>query len=359
MLPTTHEHDATALTTTLEHILVVDDDVLIRESLFEFFNGEGFVCEAAENGREALHKLLSKEFALVISDINMPEMSGLQLLEHLSRNFPDVAVMMITAQDDVETAVLAMRQGAADYIIKPFNLDRILSKVNRTLRRRLHGLGQPSNFYNPESTIPVTHSPGKTPIRRVNSQSGQFSKRDLYPVSEERVDAPPQRRLAAIMFTDIVNYCALTQRNEDLALTLLEEHQTLIRSICLKYQGQEIKSTGDGFLIEFGSALEAARCAIEMQRRLAERNQIVQADSRIQIRIGLHLGDVVHRENDIFGDGVNIASRLEGMADPEGICISEDLAHQIQNKIEEPIVKLAPSTLKNIHRPMDIFKIVL
>ena len=92
---------------------------------------------------------------------------------------------------------------------------------------------------------------------------------------------------------------------------------------------------------------------------LAERNRRVPAESRIQIRIGLHLGDVIHQDNDIFGDGVNIASRLEALADPAGICISQDLAHQIQNKIEELIVKLGPSTLKNIHMPIDIYKIVL
>jgi class 3 adenylate cyclase len=85
----------------------------------------------------------------------------------------------------------------------------------------------------------------------------------------------------------------------------------------------------------------------------------VPTESQIQIRIGLHLGDVVHQDNDIYGDGVNIASRLEALADPAGICISQDLAHQIQNKVKEPIVKLGPSTLKNIHTPVDIYKIVL
>ena len=119
------------------------------------------------------------------------------------------------------------------------------------------------------------------------------------------------------------------------------------------------KTTGDGFLIEFGSAWEAVRCAIEMQTMLAERNHEVPAEKRIQIRIGLHLGDVVHQDNDSDGDGVNIASRLEALADPGGICISEDLAHQIQNKIEEAMVRLGPSNLKNIHTPVGIYKIVL
>ena len=346
MVQIANQHTTTVLTRNLEHILVVDDDALIRESLCEFFNGEGFVCETADTGREVLDKLLSKRFALVVSDINMPEISGLQLLEHLSRNFPDVAVIMITAQDDVETAVLAMQQGACDYIIKPFDLDRILLKVNRALRRRLFHLGQQRRADDPEATISGIHSALAMPPQNVNSQSGEFLK-------------TPQRRLAAIMFTDIVDYSALTQRSEDLALALLEEHQRLIRSVCLRHRGQEIKTTGDGFLIEFGSALEAARCAIEMQRMLAERNRQVPAESRIQIRIGLHLGDVIHQDNDIFGDGVNIASRLEALADPAGICISQDLAHQIQNKIEELIVKLGPSTLKNIHMPIDIYKIVL
>src|SRR5690349_23400123 len=107
-----------------------------------------------------------------------------------------------------------------------------------------------------------------------------------------------QRKLAAIMFTDMVGYSALSQRDDKLAQELLEEHRRLLRELFLRFHGTEIKTIGDAFLIEFGSALEAAQCAIEIQRALAKRNHDVTADQRIDLKIGIHIGDVVHRGGD-------------------------------------------------------------
>src|SRR6266849_9188534 len=105
-----------------------------------------------------------------------------------------------------------------------------------------------------------------------------------------------QRKLAAIMFTDMVGYSALSQRNEALALQLLEEHRGLLRGLFPKHQGTEIKTTGDGFLVEFASALAAARCAIEIQRTLATRNLSVSPERQLHVRIGIHIGDVVYKD---------------------------------------------------------------
>src|SRR6266853_441764 len=143
-----------------------------------------------------------------------------------------------------------------------------------------------------------------------------------------------QRKLAAIMFTDMVGYSALSQRNEALALELLEEHRGVLRGLFPKHQATEIKTTGDGFLVEFASALAAVRCAVEIQRSLAERNQVQPAERRVRIRIGIHLGDVVRSEGDVHGDGVNIAARIEPLADPGGICISEDVERQIRSAVD-------------------------
>jgi len=171
--------------------------------------------------------------------------------------------------------------------------------------------------------------------------------------------ASEQRRLAAIMFTDMVGYTALAQRNEALALELLEEHRLILRSIFPRFNGTEIKTIGDAFLVEFQSALEAAQCALEIQRTLAKRNHDVSREHRIELRIGIHVGDVVHREGDVYGDGVNIASRIQPVAAIGGICISVDVERQIHNALEVTFEKLAPIELKNIQVPMDLFRIVL
>src|ERR1700720_4402016 len=168
-----------------------------------------------------------------------------------------------------------------------------------------------------------------------------------------------QRKLAAIMFTDMVGYSALAQRDDRLALELLEEHRRLLREIFPRFHGTEIKTIGDAFLVEFGSALEAEQCAIEIQRTLAKRNHAVPTDRELPVKIGIHIGDVVHREGDVYGDGVNIAARIEQLAGAGGICVSMDVERQIRNALEARFEKFGSADLKNIKLPMDLFRIVL
>jgi len=167
-----------------------------------------------------------------------------------------------------------------------------------------------------------------------------------------------QRRLAAVMFTDLVGYSSLTQKNERLALELLEEHRRIVRPIVARHNGREIKTIGDAFLIEFGSALEAAECAVEVQRSLRDYNQQANSARRVHIRIGIHLGDVLQRKSDVLGDAVNIASRIETLAEADGICISEQVFDQVRNKLDCPIENLGSRQLKNIDYPIDVHRIL-
>lgn len=161
------------------------------------------------------------------------------------------------------------------------------------------------------------------------------------------------------MFTDMVGYSALTQRDEALALQLLEEHRRIVRPLLGQHGGREIKTIGDAFLVEFSSSLAGAACAIAIQQALHDYNVTAAPDRRILLRIGLHAGDVVHQESDVLGDGVNIAARIEPLADAGGICVSEDVARQIQNKVAYPVVRLGTGDLKNISMPIGIYRVVL
>src|SRR5215211_2982258 len=128
-----------------------------------------------------------------------------------------------------------------------------------------------------------------------------------------------ERRLAAIMFTDMVGFTALTQRDEALALQLLDEQRRVIRSLLREYKGREVDTIGDGFFVEFASSLDAVRCAVAIQSALREWNAQQPTDNRVLIRIGIHLGDVLHRGREVSGDAVNIASRIEPLALPGGV----------------------------------------
>lgn len=161
------------------------------------------------------------------------------------------------------------------------------------------------------------------------------------------------------MFTDLVGYTALTQRNEALAMQLLEEHRRLVRPFFPKHNGREIKTIGDAFLVEFASALEATRCAFDIQQELHELNSARLPERTVLVRIGVHLGDVIHSQNDVYGDAVNIASRIEPLASPGGICVSEQVYAQIKNKFEFPLSTLGERNLKNVSEPVEVYRVIL
>ncbi len=169
---------------------------------------------------------------------------------------------------------------------------------------------------------------------------------------------PSTRRLAAIMFTDMVGYTAAAQVDEKATLALRKEQENLIRPVLASHRGRKVKSTGDGFLVEFESALNATECAVSIQRRLHERNVRIGVPS-INLRIGIHLGDVEQQGSDIFGDAVNIASRIESFAEPGGICLSGAVHEQVRNKIPDKLERLPPTALKGVQIPMDLYRVVL
>ena len=167
------------------------------------------------------------------------------------------------------------------------------------------------------------------------------------------------RRLSAIMFTDIVDYSRLMGRDESAAMTLLENKEGIISPIITEFNGKIKKSDGDGYLIEFGSAVDAVRCAKKVQKTIFEFNLKQNDNEKIVIRIGIHLGDIIIRDNDIFGNDVNIASRIESLAEPGGICISQTVYDQIKNKVEIQTVNLGEKELKNIADKVGIFKVLI
>jgi adenylate cyclase len=158
------------------------------------------------------------------------------------------------------------------------------------------------------------------------------------------------------MFTDMVGYSALVQADEAAALQLLKRHNRLLRPLFARFGGTEIKTVGDAFLVEFESALDASRCALEIQKVLREHNRTAPVERQIRIRIGLHVGDVVRTNGDVLGDAVNIASRIEPLAEPGGICLTQQVVDQVQNKVPVGVAKLPPVPLKNIRTPVVVYR---
>ena len=160
------------------------------------------------------------------------------------------------------------------------------------------------------------------------------------------------------MFTDVVGYTALVQADEAGALRLLDRHNRVLRPIFDRYRGREVKTVGDAFLVEFESALDAVRAGVEIQKVLGEQNARAPKDRQIRVRVGIHVGDVVQTKHDVLGDAVNIASRIQALAEPGGISVTQQVVDQVQNKIGATFERLPPTPLKNIQTPVSVFRVV-
>jgi adenylate cyclase len=161
------------------------------------------------------------------------------------------------------------------------------------------------------------------------------------------------------MFTDMVGYTALGQRNESLSLALVEEQRKLIRPILARHSGREIKTIGDAFLVVFLSALDAVRCAYDIQRAVREFNISLPEERRVHLRVGVHLGDVVESHSDISGDAVNVASRIEPLAEDGGVCVTRQVYDHVQNKFELKLASLGVKPLKNVSVPIEVYRMVM
>src|SRR5216684_1717204 len=165
------------------------------------------------------------------------------------------------------------------------------------------------------------------------------------------------RRLAAIVAADVVGYSRLMGLDEVGTARTLREHRKVTDALVEKHGGRLVKSTGDGVLLEFPSVVDAVECAVAMQTVMAERNQGVPTDRRMEFRIGINLGDILIEGEDILGDGVNVAARLEGIAKPGGICVSSSAYDQVKGKIDVQFADMGEQRLKNIAESLQVFRI--
>jgi class 3 adenylate cyclase/pimeloyl-ACP methyl ester carboxylesterase len=188
-------------------------------------------------------------------------------------------------------------------------------------------------------------------------QSGQAPPENLVTDTDNNPAPSIKRRLAAILAADIAGYSRLMGEDEAATVRDLKAHQAVVLPLVGRYGGRIIDTAGDGILAEFPSVINAAECAVEIQTVMATRNEDVSESRRMRFRIGINLGDVIHDEARIYGDGINVAARLENIAEPGGICISRQVFDQVSRALKADFQALGPRTLKNIAHPVDVFAI--
>jgi class 3 adenylate cyclase/tetratricopeptide (TPR) repeat protein len=165
------------------------------------------------------------------------------------------------------------------------------------------------------------------------------------------------RRLQAIMFTDMLGFSKMMGEDESRTIRLVEEHRAIVRAVLPAYGGREHQTIGDAFVVLFDSALNAVSCAVEIQKQLRERNDGKPAEEQVWIRVGIHLDDIVFKDGQIYGDGVNLAARVEPQAEPGGICVTEPVLAHVKGKVTFGFVSLGERALKNIARPPALYAV--
>jgi class 3 adenylate cyclase len=303
-------------------VLIVDDDPANITRMQLALAPLELTPLTANNGQEALAVMWQNVgpdgFAgIVITDLKMPVMDGLEFLGRARKEDAELPVILISAYGEIASAVEAMKSGAFDFLERPIVLEDLRSRVTRAIATR------------------------NQVLENRNARS-ELTK----------------RRLAAIMVADIVGYSRLMEEDEvGTFLAFRVRRETTIEPVFNNHGGRVVKLMGDSVLVEFSSAVNAVQAAIELQKRMAIDNAPIPESRHLILRIGINLGDVIGEGSDIYGEGVNIAARLEPLADPGGIVISDKVEAEVRGKLTAAFTDIGEQQLKNIARPVRAYSL--
>jgi DNA-binding response OmpR family regulator len=300
-------------------ILLVDDDEKLRKLVREYLEGYGYRVATLPDGLSVLPTIWEESPDIVILDVMLPGKDGLDVLKEI-RSEHSVPVIMLTAKGEDADRIVGLELGADDYLPKPFNPRELLARIKAVTRR-----------------LP-------------SSGAGKGVEKDVIPQGA-------QRQLKAILSADVKDYSRLMGENEMWTIHTLNASRDLIASQVRRHLGRVVDSPGDNLLAEFGSVVRAVECAVEIQRNLGGRNSGLPREKRMEYRIGVNLGDVVIDKGRLYGDGVNIAARIEKLADPGGIAISGTVFDEIENKLSLRYEYAGESTVKNIMKPIRVYHV--
>ena len=287
------------------------------------FSAENYSVLKSAEGNSGLNLALQTIPDLIILDINLPNLNGIDVCRKLRENNFNNPIIMVTSKSEQIDKVIGLEIGADDYITKPFDNRELLARVRTNLRR-------------------IEKHQGSVIEERLNGTGKKFI-----------------RRLLAIMFTDMKDYSRIMHSDEKLALELLITHNDILKNKINIYRGRIIEIIGDAFLVSFNSAVKAVECAESIQQEFKKYNSTSLQKKKIEIRIGLHLGDVLEYENKLKGDALNITSRIQELANTGSIYISESVYKVIKNKVNFRIEEAGEHELKNIDEPIKLYSITV
>jgi CheY-like chemotaxis protein/class 3 adenylate cyclase len=333
-------------------IMVVDDMSQIRNILQFNLRKEGYNVVLASNGKKALEYASGEKTPdLIILDIMMPKMDGYEVIRKLRASdiTKHVPVIFLSAKAQKKDVIKGLEAGANDYIVKPFKFVDLHKKIEGLL-------GLPSEHLNYEMF-------DKKYLKKV--EPWVLGKQAKVPSgkTQKTIKTPkrstPDRALAAIMITDMVDFSKEMEADEEHTYSKLITHNEIIRKSISKNHGEEIKTIGDAFLVRFKSALDSVKASVNIQQEFSEYNKDKKKVDQILVRIGIHIGDILTVDNDVFGNEVNIASRIQTFAEPGSVYISADVYNFVKKSADIKMVSIGKKELKNIKDSPEIFKVLI
>ena len=300
-------------------VLVVDDEAEVQAMLVEYLETRGYRVRTASDLRSMFAELESHRIDIVLLDRTMPDGDGLHVIGEIRLRY-DVPIILLTALGADGDRITGLETGADDYVCKPFNPRELVARIQTVIRR--------------------THS--GTPVRQTGNDRPSVA----------------VRRMAAVLFADVEGYVRLMHENEAETVDALWSHRReVIQPALAAHRGRLVKNTGDGFLAEFSSAADAFACALQIQERIALANETTLAEKRMRFRMGLNWCSVVADHDDIHGDGVNIAARLQTLAEPGGICVTQSVWEALTPREIVLLEDIGERYVKNIREPIRAYQL--
>ncbi|MGB5287358.1 MAG: response regulator [Ignavibacteriaceae bacterium] len=297
-------------------ILLVEDDPAILLGLEDYLLEQSFDVIKALDGKVGYDLALKENPDLILLDINLPSIDGIQVCRMLREQGYHNPIIILTSRGEKIDKVVGLEVGADDYVTKPFDTRELLARIRTNLRRL-----EAEDRNNVDSDI----------------------NKDL------------QRHLLAIMFSDMKNYSKKMNRDEKQALKLLQDHNQIMKDSIENFKGRIVEIIGDAFLAAFESATDCLNCCIQIQEKFKDYNSEKPKHEKIKVRIGVHVGDVIEFEGKLKGDALNIAARIQQIAEPGTIYASENFYLTVKGKTDTEFRKLKTFELKNIKGKIDIY----
>lgn len=333
-------------------VLAVDDEPGVLSALTRLLMGQDYRVTAAPSAEAGLDLVRSGAFSIVLSDNMMPGMKGLEFLAEITRLSPDSRRILVTGYTDLQQAVDAFNHGIVHrYIQKPWDSAALLAIVDAEAelyvqsRAKLEALKAAEGLLKKRSDM-IEEALG------LLKQAGAAKRRDGH-------EQTPARKLAAIMHGDVVGFSRMMGTHHEFTLTTLKEYQAAIGDWVAKFNGRVVNAVGDSFLAEFQSAVDAVACAVDLQQEIMRRNGTRPERNPMQFRLGINVGDVLDNGGELFGDGVNVAARVQAIAPPDGICVTDSVYRYVRMRLPFKIESLGIQTLKNIADPVEVYSIVV